>query len=173
MCHDSDERTEETPASRPGFLVVKQSDNRQDYTIHPYFVLGAVFPPQPSSSCPGPLSQSLSVPVIPFKKVIPPSHRKTESPVLITEKTVLIKEKAAASVSVPASVSASNNELSESLLPFSLSFDSEMVTTVQASVPVLNLFSSSLKCIESSCHPFDVCYGDFGTQTPTPFSHLL
>jgi hypothetical protein len=26
-------------------LVVERSDNRQDYTIHPYFVLGAAFPP--------------------------------------------------------------------------------------------------------------------------------
>jgi hypothetical protein len=68
-------------------FAVEQSDNRQDYTIHPYFVLGAAFPPQPLSSCPGPLLQSLSIPIIPFKKVIPPSHRKTESPVLFTEKT--------------------------------------------------------------------------------------
>jgi hypothetical protein len=93
---------------RPGFLVVERLDNRQDYTIHPYFVLGAAFPPQPSSSCPGPSLQSLSSPVIPFKKVIPPSHRKTESPVLFTEKTVPTKEKAVSasvSVSVPASVS--------------------------------------------------------------------
>jgi hypothetical protein len=115
--------------SRPGFLVVERSDNRQDYTIHPYFVLGAVFPPRPSSSCPGPSSQSLSVPVILFKKVIPPSHRKEESPVLFTEKTAPTQEKAAASASIPASISVSNDELSKSLLPFSLSFDSEMVTS--------------------------------------------
>jgi hypothetical protein len=51
--------------------------------------------------------------------VIPPSHRKEESPILFTEKTVPTQEKAA--------VSASDNELSESLLPFSLSFDSETV----------------------------------------------
>jgi hypothetical protein len=122
MCHDPDEGTEETPTPRPGFLVVEQSDNRQDYTIYPYFILGAAFPPQPSSSCPGPSLQSLSIPVIPFKKVIPPSHRKTESPVLFTEKTVPTKEKAtisaSVSTSVPASVSVSD-ELSKSLLlPF-------------------------------------------------------
>jgi hypothetical protein len=86
MRHDTDQGMEATLMPGPGFLVVEQSDNRQDYTIHPYFVLGAAFPPRPSSSCPGPSLQSLSAPVIPLKTVIPPSHRKTESPVLFTEK---------------------------------------------------------------------------------------
>jgi hypothetical protein len=40
----------------------------------------------------------MSVPVIPFKKVILPSHRKEESPILFTEKTILTQEKAAADV---------------------------------------------------------------------------
>jgi hypothetical protein len=110
MRHDPDVRTEETAAPRPGFLVVEWSEPWQDYTIHPYFILGAAFPPQPSSSCPGPSLQSLSVPVIPLKTVIPPSHRKTESPILHTEKTAPIKEKA-----VPASISAST--LLPSLFP--------------------------------------------------------
>jgi hypothetical protein len=44
MCHDSNAKTEETVASRPGFLVVEQLEPWQDYTIHPYFVLSTAFP---------------------------------------------------------------------------------------------------------------------------------
>jgi hypothetical protein len=166
ICHDSNKRTEKTLAPRPGFLVVEQSYNWQDYTIHPYFILGTVFPPQPLSSCPGLSSQSLSVPVILLKTVIPPSHRKEESPVLFTEKTVLTKEKAAStSVSVP------DNEISKSLLPFSLPLNSKTVTSVQVLVPTLDSVSSSINCTELSCHPFGVCYSNFGTKTPTSFSH--
>jgi hypothetical protein len=75
MRHDTNQRMEATPMPKPRFLVVERSDNRQDYTIHPYFVLGTAFPPQPSSSCPGPSLQSLSIPVISLRTVIPPSVR--------------------------------------------------------------------------------------------------
>jgi hypothetical protein len=44
MCHDSNERTEETVVSGPGFLVVEQWEPWQDYTIHSYFILSAALP---------------------------------------------------------------------------------------------------------------------------------
>jgi hypothetical protein len=79
-------------------------------------------PPSTLIILPRPLVTKSVCPRYTIKNSDPPSHRETESPVLLTEKTIWIKEKAI-SISIPASVSVSD-ELSESLLPFSLSLDS-------------------------------------------------
>jgi hypothetical protein len=94
------------------FLVVERSKPWQDYTIHPYFVLGTAFPPRPLSSCPDPSLQKLSVPHILFEKVIPPSHRTAEPSPLFTDKTERQNEKPQNNDPV------SDFELFESPLPF-------------------------------------------------------
>jgi hypothetical protein len=146
--HDSNVRTEEIAPSRPGFLVVEWSGPQQDYTIHPYFILSTAFPSRPLSSCPGSSSQKLSVPHILSEKVIPPSHCTAELSPLFTDKTEQQKEKLQNNDPV------SDSELFESSLPFSVSFNSDTICNVQASVSVPVLVSSSnsfIKYTELSC----------------------
>jgi hypothetical protein len=98
------------------------------------------------------------------EKVIPPLQYGPEFLSLFTDKTAPQTEK-------PSSGPASDFELFKSSLPFSLCFDSDMVSNVQVP-PLVSSSLSSIKCTGLSCHLFDVCYGDSGIEASPSFSSL-